>query len=76
MPHLSEMLVLIERDRPEDPMKFAYEFLASRAKEAEEQARADAQQLLDQSVAEAHALEQRAAAALDGAVKASQLLSI
>ena len=76
MPHLSEMLVAIERDRPDDPMKFAYEFLASRALEAEERARAEARELFTQSVAEARVLEDRAAAVLDGAVKAAEILSI
>lgn len=76
MPHLSEMLVAIQRDRPEDPMKFAFEFLAERAQAEEQVARAQALELFTRSVAEAKALEERAAAVLDNAVKAAEVLSL
>ena len=74
MPHLSEMLVNIERDRPDDPMKFAYDFLASRAQEAEENARANALDLFAKSVAEAKALEQEAAKVLEDSIISAEHL--
>lgn len=76
MLHLSEMLVTIERDRPEDPMKFAYTFLAERAISAEEIAREAALKYFEQSVAESRALEEQAAAVLQAAVKAAEMLSL
>lgn len=76
MPHLSEMLVAIERVRPDDPMKFAYKFLEERARQAEEQARIEALAQFESSVAEARALEEQAAVVLLGAVRAAEHLSI
>ena len=76
MPQLSEMLVAIERSRPDDPMKFAYEFLSSRAQMAEEMARAEALEVFTKSVAEARALEEQAASLLQGALTAAEKLTI
>lgn len=76
MPQLSEMLVTIERSRPDDPMKFAYEFLANRAQLTEEVARGEALGIFTESVAEARALEEQAAAVLKGAVFAAEKLVI
>ncbi len=57
MVHLGEMLVIIARERPEDPLKFAYEFLGQRGRQAEQHARERARELFDSSIAEARALE-------------------
>jgi hypothetical protein len=58
------MLVRIERERPEDPLKFACAFLDGRAALLEEQAGAAARSRFLQTVATAAALENRAATEL------------
>lgn len=57
MVHLGEMLVIIAREQPEDPLKFAYEFLEQRGLQAEALARQQARELFETSIAEARALE-------------------
>ena len=57
MVHLGEMLVIIAREQPEDPLKFAYEFLEQRGLQAEALARQQARELFNGSIAEARALE-------------------
>jgi hypothetical protein len=55
------MLIRVERERPEDPLKFACDFLDSRAALLETQAMAAARSRFLDTVATAAALEGRAA---------------